>query len=156
MKSIAAVTGRLFRYLEVPPSNEWKILWHGLRPREEQATARTSYCNIMLQRIQYQEANNRKNTCNSIDMGKSRAAITTWTSATAGSPSTARTQATAGRPTADNLKINTFSSCGTFSRVPNQFSEDWWFDTNIWAILFFSPQGRNFRWRSPNFQPLST
>jgi hypothetical protein len=43
------------------------------RPREEQATARTSYCNIMMQRIQYQEANNRKNTCNSIDKGKSRA-----------------------------------------------------------------------------------
>jgi hypothetical protein len=47
--------------------------------------------------------------------------VTTWTSATAESLSTARTQATAGRPTADNLKINTFSSGGTLADYPVGF-----------------------------------
>jgi hypothetical protein len=124
----------------------------GKNKQQQEHHAATSWCKD----TSIKRPTTEKTSATALTRGRAGLPVTTWTSATAGSLSTARTQATAGRPTADNFKINTFSSCGTFGRVPNQFSEDWWFDTNLWAILFFSPQGRNFRWRSPNFQPLST
>ncbi len=117
VKSLAAVTGKLFRHLEeLEDFTSWNRDQGKNKQQQEHRTA-TSWC----KESSIRRPTTEKTPATALTRARAGLVVTTWTSATAESPSTARTQATAGRATADNFKINTFSKSGTLAEYPVGF-----------------------------------